>query len=351
MGALAMDGYVGATRRFVIDFDATQTEERPFAFRRAALEFGGELAEFRADRGITLNGSLPKLSVDEWLALSRSGDQGGVDARANWSGGFAGADLNVAEFSVFGQQLGSTRVAARRRTDDWQFELDSNAIAGTLLVPMDLRGEPQVVAVMRRLYLNAGDGSGAGIMSDIDPRELPGVQLHADEFGVGTRQIGRLDAEILADPLGLRLVSFESATDSFTAQGSGGWFVGDEGADTTRFAVGINSTNVGEMLRQLGVAPFVEAETAEVTASRRAEPASSTCSDAGWARRAATIASAAASALGSSMRSPGTSPASNAASEARMFSSALAPNPRTPRIAWFAAASRSASIESMPSSS
>ena len=267
MGALAMDGYVGATRRFVIDFDATPAEERPFTFRRAGLEFGGELAEFRADRGITLNGSLPKLSVDEWLALSRSGDQGGVDARANWSGGFAGADLNVAEFSVFGQQLGSTRVAARRRTDDWQFELDSNAIAGTLLVPMDLRGEPQVVAVMRRLYLNAGDGSGAGIMSDIDPRELPGVQLHADEFGVGTRQIGRLDAEILADPLGLRLVSFESATDSFTAQGSGGWFVGDEGADTTRFAVGINSTNVGEMLRQLGVAPFVEAETAEVTAS------------------------------------------------------------------------------------
>ena len=60
---------------------------------------------------------------------------------------------------------------------------------------------------------------------------------------------------------------------------------------------------------------------------------------------------AAASALGSSIRSPGTSPASNAASEARMFSSALAPNPRTPRIAWFAAASRSASIESMPSSS
>ncbi len=93
-----------------------------------------------------------------------------------------------------------------------------------------------------------------------------GSQLHADEFGIGQRQVGRLDAEVLADPLGLRLVSFESATDSFTAQGSGGWFVGDDG-DTTRFAVGINSTNVGQMLTQLGFAPFVEAETAEVTAS------------------------------------------------------------------------------------
>jgi uncharacterized protein (TIGR02099 family) len=264
-GSLAIDGNLGATRRFAIDFDATSAEARPFAFRRAAVEFGGELAEFRAERGITLNGSLPKLGVDEWLALSRSGDDGN-DARSNWSGAFAGGDLDVADFSVFGQQLGSTRVAARRRTDGWQFELDSDVIAGTLLVPLDLRGEPRIVAVMRRLYLNSGDG-GAGVMSDIDPRELPGVQLHADEFGIGTRQIGRLDAEILADPLGLRLVSFESATDSFTAQGSGGWFIGDEGAATTRFAVSINSTNVGQMLTQLGVAPFVEAETAEVTAS------------------------------------------------------------------------------------
>jgi uncharacterized protein YhdP len=37
--------------------------------------------------------------------------------------------------------------------------------------------------------------------------------------------------------------------------------------DTTRFAVGINSTNVGQMLTKLGVQPFVEAETAEITAS------------------------------------------------------------------------------------
>ena len=271
-GSLAMDGYLGATRRFVLDFDATPGEDKPFEFRRAALQFGGSLAEYRSERGVTLNGSLPVLDVDEWLALSRAD---GSDAsapvpstgdRANWSGVFAGADLDVAEFSVFGQQLGSTRLNARRRTDDWQFDLDSNAIAGTLLVPLDLSGDPQVVAVMKRLYLNAGDGDGSGATGDLDPRELPGLQLHADEFGVGQRQIGRLDAEVLADPLGLRLVSFESATDSFTAQGSGGWFVGDQG-DTTRFAVSINSTNVGQMLDQIGVARFVEAETAEVTAS------------------------------------------------------------------------------------
>ena len=275
-GALAMDGYLGATRRFAVEFDATPGDARPFRFRRAALQFGGALAEFRSERGVTLNGSLPQLHVDDWLALTRSSARAGAaPASGGWGDALAGADLDVAEFSVFGQRLGSTRVSARRRTDDWQLELDSNAIAGTLLVPVDLRSDPQVVAVMRRLYLNggssngggsgSGSGSGSGL-SELDPRELPGLQLHADEFGVGQRQIGRLDAEVLADPLGLRLVSFESATDSFTAQGSGGWFMNAEGA-TTRFAVSLSSTNVGQMLTQLGFAPFVEAETAEVTAS------------------------------------------------------------------------------------
>jgi uncharacterized protein YhdP len=121
---------------------------------------------------------------------------------------------------------------------------------------------------MKRLYLNAGSGGGAS-QSKLDPRELPGVQLHADAFGFGQRQLGRLDAEILSDPLGLRLVSFESATDSFAAQGSGGWFVGAYGADadTTRLAATVTSTNVGKMLEQLGFSTFVVAETGEITAS------------------------------------------------------------------------------------
>jgi uncharacterized protein (TIGR02099 family) len=260
-GGLTMAGNLGATRRFALEFDALADAEKPFRFRRAALEFGGALPEFRFDSGVTLDGELPRLRVDDWLALPSRADRD--VARSDWSGALAGAELDVAEFQIFGQQLGSTRLSARRRTDDWQFEIDSDAIAGTVLVPADLESDPRVVAVMRRLYLNGGDDTAS---SELDPRDLPGLQLHADEFGVGQREIGRLDAEVLSDPLGLRLVSFESATESFTAQGSGGWFMDAEGA-TTRFAVSINSTDVGRMLEQLGVARFVEAQTAEVTAS------------------------------------------------------------------------------------
>ncbi len=116
---------------------------------------------------------------------------------------------------------------------------------------------------MRRLFLNGG---GEGSAASVDPRHLPGLQLHADAFALSQRQLGRLDAEILSDPLGLRLVSFESSTESFSAQGSGGWFVGDNG-DTTRFAVSLTSTNVAKTLDQLGFDPVIEAQGLDATAS------------------------------------------------------------------------------------
>jgi uncharacterized protein YhdP len=258
-GGLDAEGYLGATRRFAIQLDPNPGTDRAFAFRRAALRFGGALPEFRADRGVTIDGSLPLLRVDDWLALARSGGEPLALGTT-----FAGAALDVAEFSAFGQQLGSSQISMRRRTDDWQIDVDSGAIAGTVLVPADLDADPQVVAVMRRLYLNAG---GSGSLREIDPRNLPGLQLHADEFALGARQLGALDAEILSDPLGLRLVSFESANPSFTAQGSGAWFKSADDGDTTRFAVSLSSADIGGMLQALGFDAFIEGEAAEVTAS------------------------------------------------------------------------------------
>ena len=236
-------------------------QPRNFALRRAALRFGGALPEFRAESGITLDGAIEALDVDEWMALRPA--QGAATGGADLAGAFAGAEVAVADLSLFGQKLGTTTVSARRRTDDWQIALDSEPVSGTVLVPADLTAKPQIIAVMRRLYLNA---STEGSMGHLDPRRLPGLQLHADEFGLGARRLGRVDAEILSDPLGLRLVSFESVTDTFSAQGSGGWFVGDSG-DTSRFAVSLTSSNVAKTLDQLGFDPVIDAQGLDATAS------------------------------------------------------------------------------------
>ncbi|HUO67297.1 MAG TPA: YhdP family protein, partial [Gammaproteobacteria bacterium] len=264
-GGLDVRGNLGSSRRFAVQFDPSSSGDSNFEFKRAALRFGGAAPEFRAESGVTFDGSVGALDVDAWLALPTAPTTRSANGAAttDWAGAFAGAELESTDLTAFSQKLGATKVSARRRTDDWQIEVDSGPIAGTLLVPVDLTAKPQVIAVMRRLFLNAG---GEGSTSSVDPRHLPGLQLHADAFALSQRQLGRVDAEVLSDPLGLRLVSFESTSESFSAQGSGAWFVGDNG-DTTRFAVSLTSTNVAKTLDQLGFDPIIEAQGLDATAS------------------------------------------------------------------------------------
>ncbi|HEX6996511.1 MAG TPA: YhdP family protein [Gammaproteobacteria bacterium] len=264
--ALEARGHLGAARRFALELE--RRAEGGYALRRGAVRFGGDVPEPRLDRGLTIDGTLPSLDLDEWLALLETaqparaaGVRGQLDARV-----FAGADLEIGDFTAFGQQLGASRLSVRRRTNDWQIEVDSEPVAGTILVPADLDRRPSIVAVMERLYL-AQARSGGAAASTVDPRELPGLQLVSDEFAVGNRRLGRLDAEILPDPMGLRLVSFESSSASFTATGSGTWLVDEHGEATTRFALSLNSTDVAATLEQLGFDPAIEAERAEATAS------------------------------------------------------------------------------------
>ena len=75
---MEMRGNLGSARRFALDFDSDPATEGKFQFRRAAIRFGGALPEFHAEQGVTLDGTLPVLHVDDWMALSGGGNTSGV---------------------------------------------------------------------------------------------------------------------------------------------------------------------------------------------------------------------------------------------------------------------------------
>src|SRR5690606_19545649 len=118
-------GHFGAARRFALEFE--RRAEGGYALRRGAVRFGGDVPEPRLDRGLTIDGTLPSLDLDEWLALLETvrparaaSARGPLEARV-----FAGADLEIGDFIAFRQQLGASRLSVRRRTSDWQIEVDS----------------------------------------------------------------------------------------------------------------------------------------------------------------------------------------------------------------------------------
>jgi uncharacterized protein (TIGR02099 family) len=253
-GGLEVDGNLGATRRFALRYARTS---EGLEFERGTVQLGGDQPQLPAQQGFTVRGNLPVLDLGEWLALANTGN--GERTRAT----FIGAELDIGEFTAFGQRLGASRVDARRERDAWNVDITSEAIAGNILIPLPLSARPQVVANMQRVYLGGG---GDGSPGPIDPRTLPGLALHTDELGLGKHHLGRVALDVAADPLGLRLVSFASATESFAVEGSGSWLVGPEGA-TTRVAVNITSSDVSAALEDLGFSVFLDGEMADLTAS------------------------------------------------------------------------------------
>ena len=176
-----MQGYLGVSRRFALDFDPESGgTEGKFQFRRAALRFGGALAGVsRGPRHYAWTAPCRELNVDEWLALPRGGS-GGAGAAAAGAASFAGAELDVA-------RVRRVRPAARRAPKSARGAAPTTGRSSSTATRRGHVARARWISAPSRkswrscgvLYLaTRADGS----MAKVDPRHLPGLQLHADEF-------------------------------------------------------------------------------------------------------------------------------------------------------------------------
>ena len=249
---LNINWQLGEDQRFALSF---RNRDGELSFRRGSIRFGGAEPLLPPRDGLSVNGEVEFLEFDGWWDLFRRQVPGGSTA-----GLLLGADLEIADFSAFGQPLGSTEVSLRQQAARWHLQVDSQPVAGVITLPLDLGDRPQLLAEMERLYISTDEMSAD---ASPDPRQLPGVLLHADDFSVGTRRYGMVDADIQADPEGLNIVSFTGRSESFFMEGSGGWYRRPQGQET-RLVLTASSEDVAGALEQLGFDPITEAEAAQL---------------------------------------------------------------------------------------
>jgi uncharacterized protein (TIGR02099 family) len=251
---LEVRGNLGAARRFAASFQVVDDVPQ---FLRGAVQFGGDEPKLPVQAGILLGGRLHELELDAWLSLAKTTRIGRAGPL------FLGADLEIGELNAYGQRLGASRLRIERGAEQWEIDLDSEAIAGEISVPRDLSRREAVVADMSRVYLATVED---GEMRSIDPRTLPGLVFSADAFGFGTRELGRVEARLEPDPRGLRLAAFRSETEHLVASLTGTWLQGSRGTRTTIEAE-LDSSDVEAALGDLGLDPVIAGESARVLAS------------------------------------------------------------------------------------
>lgn len=152
--------------------------------------------------GLELRGNLDSFRVSEWLDILNNTGIVSSPSRdlTPW---ISRVRLDIGELDVFGQQMGAVNIQIEDLlgTDYWTVALDSESVAGSVLIPFD-SGE-YIEAYLSYLRLpgestDSGDpNSGAemepervDVFSRFDPRSFPLVKFYTGELSIGERNFG-----------------------------------------------------------------------------------------------------------------------------------------------------------------
>lgn len=221
-------------------------------FDRGTVSLGGGAATAPETRGLHIVGATPELRLKEWLETApreTHGPSAGERIRS--------IDLVVDDLYVLGQHLSRHRVQIDRGAEGWLVAFDGDQVAGSLRVPYDFSADKPLLVDMQKLILPGSDED--GVAEPIDPRSLPPLSIKVDDFVLGKRHFGSLEAEFARTETGLESTSIKTSDKSFQVNGAGRWVVDPEsnGEQHSFLTAKLLSSNVAKTSRRLDYHPGI----------------------------------------------------------------------------------------------
>ena len=220
---------------------------------RGVLSLGADPPPPADTGGLHIRGKASDLIFEEWLAL---GD--GEDSSSGFVERLRSIDLTVTNLRLLGQHLVDHRVRLDRSARDWLVQFEGADVSGSVFVPYDFTGDRPLVLDMERLVL-PGDPTAIPEPDAprTDPRDLPAISLRAQEFALGDRFFGAIEAEIARVDRGLESTSIVAVDDSFEVVATASWLADetDPLGSTTAIRATLTSTDIKATMTRLGYSP------------------------------------------------------------------------------------------------
>jgi uncharacterized protein (TIGR02099 family) len=232
--------------------------EGSWALDRGVVQAGGGAIEGAETRGLHLRGRVDTLRLEEWLSVSRSKDEA-----TNAAGTIRSADMLIDNFYAIGQHLVDHRVRVDRSARDWLVQIEGEDVVGSLFVPYEFGTDRAMVIEMERMRLPGDEEAEESDGAELDPRKLPPITLKAEEFALGDRYLGAVDAVLVRTEDGLVTEKLEAIDDTFQIVGSGTWLADqtDELGSRTTVTASLNSRDVATTLQRLDFVQGVSGDT------------------------------------------------------------------------------------------
>jgi uncharacterized protein (TIGR02099 family) len=244
-----------------------------------ALDRGGVRADAVAPalpshRGLRIEGSVQRFVLDDWLALrgtpSNSSATPARDEDAKTLSDYLqAANVRVADFQLFGYRFPDLRGVLQSTQSGWRIDVSGESAAGQVLIPESFTGSQPLRATMERLVIDKAPRPEGETKKDededLDPRNLPNMQVYVSNMRVGTRAIGAVELKATRVPQGIRFDNATILAESVRADAKGEWLKTVDGLHSTLNAT-IESKDVAATLRALNYTPFIEAKRGAIKA-------------------------------------------------------------------------------------
>ena len=226
-------------------------------FDRGVVTLGRDVPQPADVRGLHIQGTTDIVRLDDWLNLSRSGDNnvGAADR-------IRSIELGIANLYAVGQHLEGHQVRVDRSARDWLVQIDGADVAGSIFVPYDFGSERAMVIEMERMRL-PGDAASTGAPAKLDPRKLPPITVTANNFALGNRYLGTLDARVEKVVGGLEATSITSKDETFEIAAAGRWLADDaDGLGSRTYIEGsLTSRDVMRTMTRLDFEPGIVSDS------------------------------------------------------------------------------------------
>lgn len=224
--------------------------------RRGTIRFGGAAAEPQRD-GVWVSGALKDFDLDRWLTLIQAGaGQPALEV--------VGLDVRIGEFTALHRRFHEVAVSGTTQGGVWQSTLSGREFEGT--ATWRPQGPGKLTARMKRLAIPASEPAPVPPEVAAGKRELPALDVMAEQFQFKDKALGRLAVQAVPDERDWRIekLRIENPESTLTVEGVLQTMPAQSPQSRTQVNLHLDVSDVGKLLTRLGYPEGVRRGTAKL---------------------------------------------------------------------------------------
>lgn len=224
---------------------------------RGDISLGAGAATLPKQPGLRLSGRIPQVDVEEWQTSLKGPTAAQANNLVNQ------IDLNIDQLLWSGIAFDKLRLTGAHANNAWRGHLNSPVINGAYVLSDVTRGETIELDLKSLKLPSISALEKRGEQMELNPRELPNLDLKSDAFFIGESNLGRLNLVLRQKKTGLIIQNFSLKSKRDELQAVGAW---EREGELTRTGLSgqLISQSLGSLVNDAGLSSDIEGAPADI---------------------------------------------------------------------------------------